>query len=191
MYGLLRIIIWLPILVFINRQRNKLGKKKYAILVMMIIFVVMPVSSLFPVENLFVTFSTPEKSFHYVNLEKAKIVISGDTTDLVIGHEDTYLIVPKTDKGWKIGRGLDTKSVSVNYNDGIVVVLFKHKKSGEYYVEVIDMEEKVRTIKDSGDSEFYNFKYGGICRYYAYVHNLNDNYELFVNGKRVDLLINE
>jgi len=158
---------------------------------MMIIFVAMPVSSLFPVENLFVTFSTPEKSFHYINLEKAKIVISGDTTDLVIGHEDTYLIVPKTDKGWKIGRGLDTKNVSVNYNDGIIVALFKHKKSGEYYVEVSDVEGKACTIKDSGNSKFYNVKDGEICRYYAYVHNLNDSYELFVNGKRVNLSINE
>lgn len=95
----------------------------------MIIFVAMPVSSLFPIENLFVTFSTPEKSYNYVNFEKAKIVISGDTTDLVIGHENTYLIIPKTDKGWKIGRGLDTKTVSVNYNDGIMVSLFKHKKT--------------------------------------------------------------
>lgn len=189
MYGLLRIIIWIPILAFVNRQRKKLGKKKYTILVLIIIFVAMPVASLFPIENLFVTFSTPENSYNCVNFEKAKIVISGDTTDLVIGHENTYLIIPKTDKGWKIGRGLDTKTMSVNYNDGIIVSLFKYKKSGEYFVEVSDMEGKVCTIKDSDDSEYYNVKDGELCRYYAYVHNLDDSYELFVNGKEVNLAI--
>lgn len=191
MYGLLRIIIWIPILAFVSQQRKNLGKNKYIILVLMIIFVAMPVSSLFPIENLFVTFSTPEKSYNYVNFEKAKITISGDNTDLVIGHENTYLIIPKTDKGWKIGRGIDTKTVSANYNDGIIVSLFKHKKSGEYYVEVYNLDGKTCTIEDSGDSEFYNVKNEELCRYYAYVHNLDDSYELFVNGKEVNLAIDE
>ena len=193
MYGLLRILFWTPILIFVGIKIKRYGRKKYIIWGLLIIFVAIPFSYLFPIENLFITFSTPEKSYNYVNSEEVRRIIPGENTDLVIGEGSSYvyLIVPKTDKGWKVGRGLDTKNVSVTYKDGIVVEIYQYKDSNEFYVEIENLKDSDFAIADNVDSEFYEFIDRMSYKYYGYVYDLDESYELYVNGEKMNLVFDE
>lgn len=193
MFGIVRMIFWLLIsvvLIEIMKKYNLLQKKKNIIFIGIMIISLWTLSMLFPVENIFITFDTPEDSYNYVNNEKVKKVVYGEETALVIGEENeyVYLIVPKGENGWKVGRGMDFKFVSEQYIDGIIVSVYQYKDTKEFYVEVVDIDGNQCVIKDNQTSDFkvleQNYNGKNTYRYYAYIENLDDSYKIEVNGKK-------
>ena len=72
--------------------------------------ILVTVLAFLPIENSFVTFDSPKAAYEYFNSGKSNIelVVKGDNCDFIIDRKkdsDTYLIVPKTANGWKIGIG--------------------------------------------------------------------------------------
>ncbi len=68
----------------------------------------------------------------------------------VIG-EDTeyvYLVIPKGEKGWEIGRGMDLKFISNQYFDGSIVSIYQSKNTKGFYVEVTDVDGKECKVND-------------------------------------------
>jgi len=194
MYGIIRMLFWLLIFVIVMLQvrKNKIANtKKNMVIIIVIICILWTGSMMIPIENCFVTFESPERSFNYINSESVKEIISGDTTDLVIGegNDYVYLIIPKNEKGWKLGRGIDFKTVAEFFDDGIIVQVYRFKESEEYYVEVEEIKGNTCEIKDNEDSCFQESKYTVVnetrYRYYAYVPGIDDNYTLTVNGKDI------
>ena len=196
MYGIIRMLFWIIVfgicIVILSRQ-GILNKKRNKILVFVIITLLWTGSMLVPIENLFMSFSTPEKSYGYVNQEEVKLVVYGQESALVIG-EDTeyvYLIVPKGERGWKIGRGMDLKFISNQYFNGIIVSIYQYKNTNEFYVEVVDIDGRKCKVSDNQKSYFdilethvnEDIKF----RYYTYINGLDENYILKVNDEEIFL----
>lgn len=116
--------------------------------------------------------------------QESALVIGGDT-------EYVYLVVPKGEKGWKIGRGMDLKFISNQYFDGIVVSIYQYKNTKEFYVEVTDVDGKKCKVTDNQNSSFEILKTDrdgeNKYRYYTYIRDLNQNYVLKVNNKETIL----
>ena len=195
MFGLFRTIFW-GIVLFggLYVVKKKKAKKYQLILFVTCILVLWSVSGLLPVENIFITFSSPEKAYEYVNSEKIQLVVGGDHTTFVVGKESprkyVYLIIPKSDSGWKIGRGLDTKLIKQKVVDEIVVRVYQYRNTDDYYVTVSDVRGNVVDINDNNDSIFHVLEEikGGYYTYYAYVNKITDQYSITVNGEEVKLL---
>lgn len=197
MFGTFRMIFW--VIMFLAgiaflKKFKMLYKRLYVTLFGILILILWTLSMLFPIENLFITFSSPEKSYNYVNSEEVKIVVSGKISNLVIGkgHDYVYLIVPKTEEGWKIGRGLDVKMIPQQYYEGIVIGIYQYKNTKDYYVEVEDINGEQCTLKDNRNSHFEILEHNLTedktgYRYYAYVYDIDDSYALNVNGKTLSL----
>ena len=196
MFGIIRMLFWIivfGICIVILSKHGILNKKRNKILLFVIITLLWTGSMLVPIENLFMSFSTPEKSYGYVNQEEVKLVVYGQESALVIG-EDTeyvYLVIPKGEKGWKIGRGMDLKFISNQYFDGIVVSIYQYKNTKEFYLEVTDVDGKECKVTDNQNSSFETLETdidgGNKYRYYAYIRGLNENYVLKVNDKEIIL----
>lgn len=82
-----------------------------------------------PFENLFVTFYSPKAAYEYFYLVKSNIelIVNGDDCNFIITHKndsDTYLIIPKTADGWKIGIGSNTKRIIQKLSNGIVLYVY-------------------------------------------------------------------
>lgn len=196
MFGIIRMLFWIiafGICIVILSKHCILNKKRNKILLFVIITLLWTGSMLVPIENLFMSFSTPEKSYGYVNQEEVKLVVYGQESALVIG-EDTeyvYLVIPKGEKGWKIGRGIDLKFISNQYFDGIVVSIYQYKNTKEFYLEVTDVDGKECKVTDNQNSSFETLETGidggNKYRYYAYIRDLNEKYVLKVNDKEIIL----
>ena len=69
--------------------------------------------------------------------------------------------------------------------------LYKYTKSNDYYIRVIDIKGNSLTISDTRQSRvFENIQTNTATQkefitYYVYVHNLDSNYFLLINGKRI------
>lgn len=197
MYGIVRIIffgvIFLICMLFMKKYEILKGKNIIVTIIFMIIFCT--ISVLFPVENHFITFSTPEKAYGYMNFEEVKLVIEGKKSAFVLGEKDradyVYLVIPKSETGWKLGRGIDTKLKEQKIEEGIVVSIYQYKNSDDYYVTIVDMGDRKNEISDSCNSKFITLNYtnkelgSSYSSYYASVLKYSKNYWVSVNGKQI------
>ena len=198
MYSIIRLIIGAVILLCVTLIISKLktkNKRKLKLFTFILCGIFVTVLSLVPFENLFITFDSPEKSYNYVYSEEIKLVVPGNESDLVVGEKDdgtlVSLIVPKTNKGWKIGRGFDTKIIVpyklLDAKNSISVL--RYKNTDDYFLSIYSYEDSLLEIEDSINSEFLILRRTvyekTITVYYVYVYNMNAEYVITINGNSI------
>ncbi len=200
MFGVVRLVFWVGLLfvgLFVMNKSKLSHKKQYVIAIGIIIIVLWVLSNLIPIENFFVTFSSPEDAFNYVNSEDVKLVIQGKNSDFVIGERDStnfvYMIIPKNENGWKIGRGLDTKLRMQKMHNGIFINVYQYKNTGDYYLVVSGASGSKLQIKDSLDSQFLYFENINnktsetYITYYASIFKIDAQYWINIDGEEIHL----
>ena len=78
MFGIIRMLFWIVIFgisIVVLGKQDVLNKKRNKVLLFVIITILWTGSMSLPIENLFISFSTPEKSYGYVNSEDVKLVV--------------------------------------------------------------------------------------------------------------------
>ena len=169
-------------------------KRKWSLISFAVAVILITISALIPIENCFVTFSSPELAYNYNHTGDVKLIVDGEKTNFVIsekGYVDDYIIIPKSINGWKLGMGLDTRKVVQKIFDGITIYVYQYNNTNDYYITISDTNGCSLNISDNHDSEFqFLDKYNStlnktIYTYYAYINTFNDQYLLNVNGKIV------
>lgn len=199
MFGLIRTIIFLifEITGSLAVRKSKIkNKRKWAVFISLFTFILITVSAFFPIENSVITFSSPEKAYSYFYPEKdVELIVNGNETDFVSGHNHdshSYLILPKTDKGWKTAAGFDLKTVCNKRIDGITVAtIYKHRNYDDLYVVISGVEGSQNQISDNAGSEFYSIKYEDPWDYYFYFAHINNSdkpYCVNINGEEILLM---
>lgn len=197
LFMVIRLAFWglaLIIGLLLLRKSHILHKRKWSLISFGLSIVCLVLSAMLPIENIFITFSTVEASYSYSNVGTVQLVISGEKTDFVIGQNgdtDTYTIIPKSDNGWKLGRGLDTKRVLHRVSDGIIVTVYRYKNSTEHYITILDTNGGISEIKDNYNLEFQYLQKPNSAlnktfyTYFAYVNGFDEKYVVTVNGKTI------
>lgn len=191
-FGFLIFIIGLLII----RRSHIVHKRKWSAVSLVVAVILTTISAMIPIENVFLTFPSPELAYHYTNSGDVKLFVDGEETVFVVGTKgDTsvYAIIPKSDNGWKLGMGSDTKRVVQIIDDGVIVYVFQYKDSHDYYIAVSDTNGDLFAVEDNYNSEFYcldntnNTLNKTVYTYYAYINDLNEQYMLIVNGKEISI----
>ena len=107
---IVRGIMWISVLIvmlicMVKTKRNGMKKKIRALLFVVflfILFVFMPYSTEAPIENLFITFKTPEQAIHYINAP-----FSNDKIEDIIVGQDTCMAVFESGKDEELYAGRD------------------------------------------------------------------------------------
>ena len=183
MYGIIRMLISVGavIAVGILLRKSRIKNKRRAYIISFCLAMVLWVGLEFvPFENLFVTFDSPEASYKYQYMSKLKdpIIISGDHSDMLIqrsGSESNFSLIPKTEKGWKLGRPLEMKWTVYTYDNGVTVDLFRYRDTDDYYV-IIYKADGAEIELSADDVEFSSSK-----RDMAYPETEYNNYYAHVN----------
>lgn len=149
-----------------------------------------------PFENSVITFHSPEAAYEYYILGESniKLVVEGKACDFVVDRQsdhDSYLMIPKTANGWKVGIGSNMKRVVQKIEDGVVVYVYQYKNTGDYFVTIHDTKGRTSMVSDEYNTTFYvldsespNEK---IVTYYAYIPNFHSQYDITVNGNSIVL----
>lgn len=121
--------------------RGKAKRKKLAIVSAAIISVmVVSLSSVFPIENLFVSFNDPESLFQYFNGSQVQSVLDGNDSCMVIyrkgGNNGGFVLFPKSKKGYKIPTPFLTEKVLDRLDGNGVVEVYHVKGCADYYLFV-------------------------------------------------------
>ena len=197
MYGLIRLCIGCIVFGCIKLKFKELIKtRRHKIYILVIAAIFSIIFMFIPFENLFITFSSPEKVFNYCYTKKtkAKLVVEGKDSDLVIGEDDDahiYLIVPKVANGWKIGMWTNTKLISYEMYNSISVDVYQYKNTNHYFVSILDMNGGYSQITDSFQSEFSALEQPmdvlekTYVTYYTNIQDFTDEYWINVNGEKI------
>ena len=201
MYNIIRLIIGCIFLVcsVTTIKKSKVIRKHILYVVFTSLSVLLIVMLAFlPFENLFVIFDSPKAAYEYFNLGKSNIelIIEGDDCDFIIDRKndsDTYLIIPKTADGWKIGVGSNTKRIVQKLSNGIVLYVYQYKNTSDYFMTILDTNGGESTVLDEYNTKFfslerYNDSLGKtFVTYYAHITNLNPQYSVIVNDNKIVL----
>lgn len=155
---ILGVIIFIVCYLIIKTTKTKY-KRRYYIISFICVILVIVLFNLIPIENAFITFSTPESAFSYVNTGNIKLVINGSQTDLVVAQKEDakiYSIIPKTENGWKLGMGIDTKRIIQRTFEGIIIYVYQYKNTNEYYITVLNTNGGMLELSDNHDSTFFH-----------------------------------
>lgn len=198
MFGIIRMFALLILTVigaYAVRKSKIINKRKWTFFVSLFTFVLLTVSCLFPIENSIITFSSPEKAYVYFYSYETELTVSGNETDFVSGSNHgtrSFLILPKTEKGWKTSTGNDLRIVCKKHIDGITVAeIYKHKNFNDLYVVIHGVEGNRNKISDNAGSEFQSIKSSDYGNYYMYVAHINSNeksYCITINGEEILLM---
>lgn len=202
MYAIVRIIIGgiFFLLGYSLIKKSKSNKKRALRLVLCIVTTLLiTVLSLLPFENLFITFDSPEEAIEYYNFRKSniKLIVEGNECDLIVEDIDSDLIysyIPKTNNGWKIGVGLNSKTIFHTITSAISVNVFQYRDTTDYFVMIRNhnLKNADLDLSDNYDSVFYSLEeYDDSLRklvtYYAHIPNFNSGYTITVNGEKIVL----
>jgi len=200
MFGSIRLVIGFIFLAFsvIVISKTKASCKRALYVVAVCFSVLLTTVLMFlPFENAFMTFDSAEEAYSYVNFGKseATLVVEGNDSDLVVEREDDvykYLIVPKTEDGWQVGIGSDTKMIEQRISEDISVHVYQYKDTNDYFITVLDTNGGALEISDSCSSEFIFLETANesvgktFFTYYAHISEFNAEYCINANG--VDII---
>lgn len=197
MFGILRVLIGFIIGLIIFICVFKFTKVKFRSWFSIILIVVLLITVLgfVPFENWVYNFKSAEEVYKYYSFseDKAEIVIEGEQSDFVVGRKkdtSTFLIVPKTADGWKIGVSINTKRIVQKFFDGITVYVYHYKNTDDYFISIFDINGGELNLSDDYNTNFYSLKkindfYGKtFVTYYAHISNFNSQYRIILNEGR-------
>ena len=149
-----------------------------------------------PFENLFITFDSPEAAYRYMYFSTSSepLTVSGDSCDMLIDCDTrraafNNILIPKTEKGWKISRVGVPKCNVYRYADGVTLNLYRYKDTDDYFA-VITRSDGSEIELSADNAEFVSARYDmpsfadGMTVYCAHVNELG---YITIDGERVKL----
>lgn len=190
--------IFLGCSIIVIRKSKVIHKHMLYVVFMSISIVLIAILSMIPFENLFITFNSPEAAYEYFSFGQSNIelVVEGNNCDFIIDRKndsDTYLMIPKTADGWKIGIGSNTKRVGQKLSNGVSVYVYQYKNTSDYFVTILDTNGGESNISDDYNTVFYSLERYNVSleknfvTYYAHIPNFNSQYSIIVNGDKIEL----
>lgn len=169
------------------KKKNPSRKKQHFVLLGIILILFIAVSEIFPPENLFITFPTPEDAIQYRSGKGRDYLlrIDGQETTLLFYRENdsTLTIEPakKYNDGWKMTNGFGSFPFAGGFIDiGETQPLATDfiLQESDAYLQVTKTGETELIISDNRDSDFQRLD----GTWLAYI-GTTDGYVLTVNGK--------
>lgn len=141
MFTIIRIILLVIVsvcAVWIIKISKCKFKKLFSVMSVVLCIMLVSISSMFPIENLFFSYQSPEKVFNYVKTGQIYQIIDGRESSLVIYNSGNstygFYIIPKTSDGYKIPNYSTQKIVSHKFNKQGNFDVYNVQGTQDYYV---------------------------------------------------------
>lgn len=199
MFTIIRIILLVIVsvcVVWIIKKSKCKFKKVFSNLTVALCIVLVSISSMFPVENLFLSYQSPEKVFNYVKSGQIYNIIYGRESSLVIYNTGnstySYYIIPKTSDGYKIPNYFTQKKISHKFNKQGAFEVYNVKGTQDYYVSctvnLTDISEDILVFNSENEkieSKVINIKYTNFV--FLWMPEFSDGCYLMINDEKIVL----
>ncbi|MCH5298016.1 MAG: hypothetical protein J1E85_10165 [Ruminococcus sp.] len=148
----------------------------------------------YPIENMFINFSSPQDVFTYTNTGEINDIIYGDNSCMIVYSDNS---------------GLQTSFFKID-NDSYKIITFAQYNSQKFLSKDNTSAEFITLkgindcycfgsiyttnnikITDNLSSDYFTFQIDdNLYNFYGYISNYNEDYTLFVNDKKVNFIKN-
>lgn len=196
LFDIIRIVLWLILsagAVFLIKK-SRIGRKKFASFLAVVLFAAaISLSAMFPLENLFVNFESPERVFHYTNSGKMDEIICGQDSCLVVYTKENstcgHYIIPRTAKGYKIPNFFAIKKVSHQLDENGLFDVYNVKGTKDYYVFAtvhLQEENEIEIFNEMGGKIESNIvRVENTSFIYFFLPDFSGEYCLSINGEKI------
>ncbi len=169
-------------------------KKRVSIVFAVLFAATISVFSMFPVENLFINFKSPEKVFNYINTGEINEIIYGQDSCLIVyskgNNTGGYYIIPKTATGYKIPNYFTIKKISHKFDESGLFDVYNVKGTQDFYVfGTVHLDEKENEIyicNEMGKKiEADIVRVEDTSFIYFFLHDFPNKYYLSINEEKV------
>ncbi len=196
LFNLSRIVLWIVVsllIVFKIRSSKIVRKKGIAFLSVILCFVLISISWMYPIENFFVRFQSAEDVFHYAYFGEIEDVLDGKASCIVIYSDHNqgngHYIIPKTEEGYEIPNSFTAKKISDEFDRNGSFEVYQVAGTQDYYVvgTVLSNASSFNITDSRGQNvSAIVTDMGGTgtktILLYAYVENFASDYVLYMNG---------
>jgi len=200
LYALVRIIIWGCVFAVayyqIIKKSKIIKKRRVAILSFVLCLLLCSLTGYLPVENLFISFKTPESVLWYFNDSKVDDVVHGNDSSMVIlsnkrNSSTGHLIVPRSPKGYKIPSIHSTRRILRKSSYIARFDVYSVIGTDDYYIigHLFSEEDEVTISDTNGTVRYIADRIGDIysVRFFGYIESFTYDYYLLINGEKVDM----
>ena len=185
-------IIFIPVLIVLNKKKL-LRKKSVAIITIISIIAFTSIISIFPVENAFIRFDTPEQAFSYVETGKFDYVVEGESSSMVVYKKDgntySHTFLLKDEKGYMLTSFYGYTNVCMMHNNNGILNVYKVNSIEDYYVTgfLFSDTNDIELKSDTRDVE-YDIRYNENNNFFsAYIKEYADDIYLVCDGEKVEI----
>lgn len=171
-------------------------KKLFLVLIVFVCILVMTITAMFPVENMFVQFKTPEAAFRYITVGEVAEVLHGQSSSLVIYKTDKHTysktVFPKTENGYKIPTYFTLRQISQKVNTYGVFSTYCVSGTQDYYILATiphrNDNETIEVYNPNGVTVETNvLEIPNTYWVYIYLQNFTNEHYIVLNGEMINL----
>lgn len=196
LFILIRIIVFLAVSSFAVIKLFKstiIHKKLVSILSIVLCITIITASAMFPVENLIISFQSPESVFRYSKFGKIENIIYGENSCMVLyksGSSSSHSILPKTERGYQIPGYFTSKRISHRFDEKGYFDVYLVSKTKDYYV-IASVNQKAEASafavldKNGEEVECSIFRGNDTGFLFIYIYDLSEECYLYVQGEKI------
>ena len=179
---------------FIMKRTRVAGNKLCVFAVVIVCVLLASATSIFPPENAFITFRSPEAVCKYTAIGDVEAVVEGEGSACVIyrvnSHEFSSCIVPKNSNGYKIPTYFYKEKIAHTFNTFGVYTTVRAKNSNDYYIFATlpsESQELLQVFDAAGQCVETNGALYGTAFQCICLQNFSSEYYLIINGEKIEL----
>jgi len=201
LFRLVRVLLWLIISVLSIRgiRKSRIANKGLAsILAIIMSLGLVAISSIFPFENLFISFKSPEGVFNYANYGQISGIAYGKDSCMVIfsnfDNTNACYFMPKSEKGYKIPYHFSSKKISNRFVGDGLFQIYRVNGTDDYYLfGMTTTSSKSMVILNNQGKLIENVfiigehSIGNTYIFYEYIECYTEDYYIVINGEKVPM----
>lgn len=189
-------VISICVIVLAILKKRKIWRKRIFIIMSLLLFSFVELSGIAPIENIFLTFETPEAAINYYTMYREVLdVIYGKESCMVVyintRNEYEVQYFPKTNEGYKLPSVWTVKRVSYYISAEGTFDINQIWGTNDYYLSgIYTFPEDIPELSDNIGTffkciELQDANIEGTYYNYAYLQGFTDNYILMISKKKI------
>lgn len=179
--------------VFVLRKIKTKRKKVISVFSVLWCVLIVALISVFPIENLFVTFDSPERIVSYTKNLNTIEVVDGEDSCVAISQTDassyTSTFVLKEGEGYKIAYYFSVQRLKRIHNSHGVFTIYKVRGTQDYYISCFTTDSiSELEVYDENDRRIDCETYEIInIMSWIYLNDYSDGCYIMLNGEKLEL----
>lgn len=195
MFYLLRYILWgigIFVLIFLYVKRHAIKKVSFFLCIILYTAFI-SIITVFPIENLFYNFDSPQAVFEFAEQGTLDDVVYGENSALFVYSKGnsrcSTSITTKSENGYKIPKYYSFEKIFYSFDKVAMITVIKAKNTEDYYLYAgVNTQENVPPVIENNGEEIHVMQLSPNLYFICFnIKHYAPTYSIVINGEKIVL----